>query len=141
MLAAINPPSPADMAAAAAAARELLELRYSTTLFRLGTAELIRQKVSFPVGGPAQTPGVIVMVIDDTVGSDADPALDRVVVVFNASPALQPVPVDTAEELRLSPIQAGGSDPVLRDGVQVDGPGGTVWVPARSVAVFVQPQR
>ncbi len=140
LLAAIEPPSPADMAAAAAAARELLALRFSTPLFRLGSAELIGQKVSFPTGGPAQTPGVIVMVIDDTAGKDVDPALDRVVVIFNASPAQQPVPVGTAELLRLSPVQARGSDPVLRDGVAIDGPGGTVTVPGRSVAVLVQPQ-
>ncbi|MGS0686562.1 pullulanase-type alpha-1,6-glucosidase [Nakamurella sp. GG22] len=140
LLAAVDPPSPADMAAAAAAARELLALRFSTPLFRLGSAELIGQKVSFPTGGPAQTPGVILMVIDDTLGPDVDPALDRVVVIFNASPAPQPVRVGAAELLRLSPVQAGGSDPVLRDGVAIDGPGGTVTVPARSVAVLVQPQ-
>ncbi len=140
LLAAIDPPSPADMAAASGAARELLELRFSTPLFRLGSAELIEQKVSFPTGGPVQTPGVIVMVIDDTAGPDVDPAADRIIVVFNGSPVRQQVPLDSADLLRLSPVQAGGSDPVVRDGVEVDGPGGMVTVPARSVAVFVQPQ-
>jgi hypothetical protein len=45
----------------------------------------VQQKVSFPNGGPQQTPGVIVMHIDDTVGPNIDPALKGLVVVFNAS--------------------------------------------------------
>ena len=41
-------PAPADMAAATAGAQDLLRLRFSSPLFRLGSAELIEQKVSFP---------------------------------------------------------------------------------------------
>ncbi len=131
-------PTPAAMGAATKAARELLALRFSSPLFRLGSAELIGQKVSFPQGGPEQPAGVITMVLDDTVGPDVDPALDRIVVVFNASPDSQTVATDTAG-LELSPIQARGADKVLRDGTVIDGAAGTVTVPGRSVAVLVQP--
>src|SRR5690606_38516301 len=61
-------PAPDDIAFAAAQARELLELRHSTDLFRLGSAELIEQKVTFPGSGPDAVPGVITMSIDDRAG-------------------------------------------------------------------------
>ena len=55
-------------------------------LLRLGSADLIEQKVSFPNSGTDATPGVIVMLIDDLLGDDVDPALEGALVVFNASP-------------------------------------------------------
>jgi len=73
-------------------------------------------------------------------GADLDPALSRIVVVFNASASDQPAAVAGAGDLRLSPIQANGSDPVVRDGTIINGSAGTVTVPARTVAVLVQPQ-
>ena len=69
-----------------ARARELLRIRFSSPLFRLGSARLIQDRVSFPNGGPGQTPGVIAMAIDDRAGRDLDRRLEGVVVVFNASP-------------------------------------------------------
>ena len=69
------------MATATAQAQDLLKLRFSTPLFRLGSADLIRQKVSFPVSGTAAAQdGVIVMRIDDTVGRDVDPRLRGAVI-------------------------------------------------------------
>ena len=80
--------APADVQAASAQAQELLRLRYSSPLFRLGRRSDITAKVGFPVSGTADAhPGVVVMRIDDTVGRDADPALKGLVVVFNASPS------------------------------------------------------
>ena len=79
-------PAPADIRTARRQANALLEIRQSTPLFHLGTAGLVQQKVSFPGGGPDQTPGVIVMRIDDTVGRGRRPAAEGLVVVFNASP-------------------------------------------------------
>ncbi|NTW42496.1 MAG: pullulanase-type alpha-1,6-glucosidase, partial [Cellulomonadaceae bacterium] len=46
-------PTPTDIADATGAAQDLLELRFSTDLFRLGSAALIEQKVTFPDGGTA----------------------------------------------------------------------------------------
>jgi hypothetical protein len=43
-----------------------------TPLFRLGSAQLIQDRVSFPIGGANQTPGVIVMAIDDRTGRDLE---------------------------------------------------------------------
>ena len=134
---AAQKPGQDDMAAATGAAQGLLALRFSSPLFRLGTSDLIQQKVSYPTGGPGQRPGVIVMVIDDTVGADIDPQLYRIVVVFNATPDRLDIPVTQAGELVLSPTQASGSDPVVQaTGADAD----SVDVPACTVAVMVQPQ-
>ena len=78
------------------------------------------------------------MRIDDTVGPDVDPALKGVVVVFNPTPASvgQQVPGLTGA-LTLSPVQAGGSDPVVKATTWSAGTS-TLTVPARTVAVFVQ---
>lgn len=134
-------PTPQDIAAAEAAAQDLLELRFSTDLFRLGSAELIEQKVSFPAGGPDAVPGVVVMRIDDTVGRDVDRRLDGVLVVMNASDEAAPISVEglAGERYRLSPVQATGSDPVVRT-TTWDRATGTVTVPARTVAVLVDDQ-
>ena len=114
-------------------------LRFSTPLFRLGTADLIKAKVSFPVSGTADAhPGVIVMRIDDTVGPDVDPTLKGVVVVFNASPDAvdQVVPGLTGATLALSDVHQGSTDVVATS--SWNSTTATLSVPARTVAVFVQ---
>ncbi|MDQ3526532.1 MAG: pullulanase-type alpha-1,6-glucosidase [Actinomycetota bacterium] len=134
-------PEPAHIESASAQAQDLLELRFSTPLFRLGSAEAIEDKVTFPVSGTDQAhDGVIVMRIDDTLGSDADPALDGLVVVFNASAQLvqQEVPGLEGATMELSPVQAQGADEVVK-GSAWNPSSATLSVPARTVAVFVQP--
>ncbi|WP_127571422.1 pullulanase-type alpha-1,6-glucosidase [Georgenia faecalis] len=132
-------PTPQDIAASSAMAQDLLELRFSTELFRLGSADLIAQKVTFPGSGPEAAPGVVTMRVDDTVGEDVDPALDGLLVVFNATPesVTQAVTDLAGRELTLSPVQAAGADDVVR-GTTWDAAAGTVTVPARTVAVLVE---
>ena len=135
-------PGPADIASASAAARELLRLRASTPLFRLGSAEAIAAKVSFPAsGGPSAIPGVVAMRLDDTRSTPVDGKLAGVVVVFNATPkpVRQTVPGMAGAALTLSPVQATGADPVVRT-ASWDQAAGVASVPARTVAVFVQPR-
>ncbi|MFV2145917.1 pullulanase-type alpha-1,6-glucosidase [Isoptericola sp. G70] len=135
-------PAPEDIAGASERARELLELRGSTDLFRLGTADLIEDKVSFPASGPDAAPGVIAMSIDDTAGGvDVDPALDGVLTVLNASPEPATVTLDelAGRDYALSPVQRDGGDDVVRE-TGWDAPSGTVTVPARTVAVLVERQ-
>ena len=128
-------PGPSAISAASKASLELLRLRYSSPLFRLGSAALIRQKVSFLTSGPSQAPGVVAMQIDDRIGYRVDSRLQRMVVVFNASTAAATVAVPGAAGLRLSPVQASGADPVVKRSTVT---AGSVTVPARTVAVFVQ---
>lgn len=136
-------PGPADIAAALAQAKDLLRLRASSRLFRLSTAEAIRAKVTFPASGTAAArPGVIAMRIDDDAGAPVDDEHRQVLVVFNATPQAvsQVVPGMAGAALRLAPIQEGGADPVVRTATW-DVAGGTAFVPARTVAVFVEPRR
>jgi pullulanase-type alpha-1,6-glucosidase len=129
-------PSTEDIQRSAAVFRDWLTLRADSPLFRLGDADAIRAKVSFPAS-VAATPGVVVMRIDDTVGSDVDPRYAGMVVVFNATPRAQTLdlPELAGHPLRLSPIQAAGADPVVRT---ASATGTTLRVPARTTAVFVQ---
>lgn len=131
-------PRRSDIGTAHDRALDLLRIRFSSPLFRLGSAEAIQRRVSFPTGGPAQSPGVIVMALDDRGGADLDPRWEGVVVVFNASDeaTTQSVPSLAGARYRLHPVQAGGTDPVVRRS-GYDARSGTFSVPARSVAVFV----
>ncbi|MBB4910843.1 pullulanase-type alpha-1,6-glucosidase [Actinophytocola algeriensis] len=133
---ALEPGQP-DLRAAHRQALDLLRIRFSSPLFRLGSAREVQARVSFPAGGPDQAPGVIVMVLDDRVGPDLDPRWESIVVVFNASDeaTTQPVPGQAGARYRLHPVQAGGADPVVR-GSGYDRATGAFTVPARSVAVF-----
>jgi pullulanase-type alpha-1,6-glucosidase len=133
-------PTAVQVASASAAAQDLLRMRSSSRLFRLGSAALIEEKVGFPASGtPSAHPGVLVMRIDDTVGPDVDPALRGLVVVVNATPDTvgQVVPGLAGHALTLSPVQSSGSDPVVR-GTTWDATSGTATVPARTVAVLVE---
>ena len=135
-------PSPEEIATARSQALDLLRLRASTPLFSLGSTRLIQDKLTFPGAGFGAPAGVVVMLIDDTRGGqDVDPELDAVLVVINASgqTLTQPLPELTGRDFRLSPIQAEGGDEVVRR-TGFDRTSGTISVPARTVAVLVQPQ-
>jgi pullulanase-type alpha-1,6-glucosidase len=121
-------PGPEAMDAAHARAQDLLRIRMSSRLFRLGSLDVIQDKVSFLDAEP----GVVAMLIDDTVGDDADPGRDGILVVFNASPDEQTVS-GTGAGWRLHDVQASGTDAVVKDStVAAD----AVTVPARTTAVF-----
>ncbi|WP_309071844.1 pullulanase-type alpha-1,6-glucosidase [Arthrobacter sp.] len=130
-------PAPADIATAREQAKSLLEIRKSSPLFHLGSADLVQQKLSFPSGGPEQTPGVIVMHIDDTTGSDVDSERTGVVVVFNASDTTttQTVPAAAGQAFALHRVQQGGPDEVVK-GAAFDSSTGSFTVPPLTVAVF-----
>ena len=135
-------PAPADIAAAEAAAEDLLRLRFSTPLFRLGDAALIEAKVSFPGSGPDADPGVIAMRIDDSIGKDVDKRLEGVLVVFNASDEAVTQRIDglAGRKYALSRVLARGSDDVVR-GTRWERATGEVTVPARTVTVLVEKER
>jgi hypothetical protein len=117
---------------------DLLRIREEVGLLRLGSADLINQKVSFPNSGPDATPGVVVMLIDDLVGDDVDRELEGALVVFNASPeaTTQALPDLAGRGFALTAAQANGSDAVVKT-TTWDAAAATLTVPARSVAVLV----
>ena len=132
-------PDAEAMSAAEDGALDLLRIRSEVPLLRLGSAAEIGEKVTFPGSGPDQTPGVIVMRIDDTVGDDADDAHEGALVVFNAGtePITNVVDEIAGREYRLSTAQQEGADDVVRE-TAYDAATGSVTVPARTVAVLVE---
>ncbi|MGI5198671.1 pullulanase-type alpha-1,6-glucosidase [Streptomyces sp. CA-288835] len=111
-----------------AAYRDLLKIRTSESVFGLSTAGQVQSQLSFPLsGGRDETPGVITMRLGDLV------------VVFNATPErqTQQIAALTGKPYALHPVQAAGSDPVVK-GSSYEPESGTFAVPARSVAVFSQ---
>lgn len=134
-------PGASDIAKAEASALDLLRVREEVGLLRLGSADLIQQKVTFPGSGPDATPGVIVMLIDDLVGEDVDPALEGALVVFNSSPeaTTEVLPELAGRGFALTPALAKGSDAVVKTTTWATA-SGTITVPARTVAVLVDTQ-
>ena len=117
-------PGCAAITATAAAYRQFVQIKRASPLLSLGSAAAVQQRVTFP---PA-VPGVIV---EHVAGASA------LTIVYNASPATQSTTVAGLAGTRqvLHPVQAHGSDPVVKASAFHDG---TFTVPAFTVAVFVQ---
>jgi pullulanase-type alpha-1,6-glucosidase len=129
-------PSSEDIMGAAAHFRELLQIRRSSPLFRLHTAQDVMERLTFHNTGADQIPGVIVMQLSDMVGDNLDPNHQAIVVVFNATPDEQVLEIPEAADwaLELHPVQAASSDPLVRT---ASADAGTLTVPAYTTAVFV----
>lgn len=136
-------PQPDDIQQAHAQAMQLLRLRWSSRLMRLGDAALIKERITMPGSGPDAPPGLVCMFIDDRgFDQDVDPDLDGALVVINAAPwtNIQQLPELAGRDLELSPIQLNGCDPVALE-TNWDAEAGVLSVPARTVAVLVEHQR
>ena len=129
-------PTADNLATTSQAFREFLRIRYSTGLFRMATANEVQANLSFLNTGLNQTPGLIVMKLDDH-GQNYGGA-HHVVVFFNASNA--PVSFTHAAfagmGFHLDPVQEKSTDPIVRSAT-LDGKGGTATIPALTTAVFV----
>jgi pullulanase-type alpha-1,6-glucosidase len=112
---------------ASAAYRDLLKIRSGERDFSLATAGQVQSRLSFPLSGKDETPGVITMRLGDLV------------VVLNATPERQDQRLGAAAGTgyRLHPVQAAGADPVVKESTYTARTG-TFTVPARTVAVFQQ---
>ena len=136
-------PSPGDIAFAAAVFQEYLRVRRDSPLLRLRTADDVMARVSFHDTGPDQVPGVIVMEIrDDVDGLPAlDPAVDRLLVVFNATDRRVSLvaPALAGRPYLVHPEQATGADADTLAGAFVLTANGRLGVPAFSTVVFVAP--
>ncbi|MFE7410399.1 pullulanase-type alpha-1,6-glucosidase [Streptomyces laurentii] len=118
-------PGCSEIDGASAAYRDLLTIRTTEPAFSLDTARKVQNALSFPLSGQGETPGVITMRLGDLV------------VVFNATPKeqRQTVAALAGTGYRLHPVQAGGTDTVVKSAAYETG-SGTFTVPARTVAVF-----
>jgi pullulanase-type alpha-1,6-glucosidase len=126
--------SKAEITQTAAVFREFLQIRKSSPLFRLRTAEDVQKSVSFLNTGPNQLPGLVVMRLADT--GNFDSTYNEIMVFINASP--EPVTFSDAafkdKAYRLHPVQQNSVDEVVK---QSGFTGETFTIPARTTAVFV----
>ena len=137
-------PAPEDVAFASAVFREWLTIRRDEPLLRLRTPEDIGARLSFANTGPDQVPGVIVMQLRDDIEGlpELDASVERLLVVFNATPSRVSLTVPEAAGLPwlLHEAQAIGADADTLRGAFVSTANGRVSVPPLSTAVFVAPQ-
>ena len=116
---------------------ELLQIRKSSSLFRLQDATEVKDRVAFHNTGSGQIPGLIVMSIADDYG-DIDLANERILSLFNASD--DPVVFDFSgisdRSVELHPVLAASVDPVVRT-ANYDAGTQSFNVPARTTAVFL----
>ncbi|MDT0570129.1 pullulanase-type alpha-1,6-glucosidase [Streptomyces sp. DSM 3412] len=116
--------------ATSAAYRDLLRIRTTEDVFSLDTAGQVQSKLSFPLSGKDETPGVITMELGDLV------------VVFNATPEERKQTVDglAGTAYALHPVQASGADSTVRK-ASYEAESGTFVVPGRTAAVFARSDR
>jgi pullulanase-type alpha-1,6-glucosidase len=129
-------PTPSDIRAATDHFREVLAIRQSSKLFRLRTQADVQSHLAFLNTGPSQIPGLIVMALSDP-RADVDPGTKLIVVLINAQDQEVAYPYAAAHcpKLKLHPIQAKSSDPVVRFSSFTTATC-TFHVPARTAAVF-----
>ncbi|MFK7601957.1 pullulanase-type alpha-1,6-glucosidase [Deinococcus sp. SM5_A1] len=127
-------PSPADIGRASDSYREFLRVRYSSDLFRMGTAAQVQQNLTFLNTGPKQLPGVIAMKLSGA--ASATNPYKNIVVVFNGSGT--EVTVTDAKlaglNLSLHPALAASTDSIVKASKYA---GNGVTVPGLTTAVFV----
>ncbi|MFI5803049.1 pullulanase-type alpha-1,6-glucosidase [Streptomyces sp. NPDC051561] len=118
----------AEIDATSAAYQDLLKIRTAEPDLGLTTAADVRSKVSFPLSGKDETPGVVTM------------RAGKLLIVFNATPSTQrqTVPALTGTAYALHPLQSAGSDATTKESTYTPTTA-TFTVPARTVAVFTTP--
>ncbi|BDG05271.1 pullulanase-type alpha-1,6-glucosidase [Anaeromyxobacter oryzae] len=115
---------------------EFLRIRRSSALFRLRSADQILAWTTYPLAGPAQPPGVVMMRVAAPQALAGGWA--QATVVVNASPDDQTLAPEgfAGQRFELHPLQQASFDPVVRS-ASYDCVTGTFTVPARTVAVFM----
>ncbi len=130
--------SPVHIGAAVAHCREMLQVRKSTRLFRLGRSDEVQRRLAFANLGPQQVPGVLVMSIDNAGEGRLDDPFSALLVIVNArrgdfegeESSLKGVGFE------LHPVLAASADPATRSS-RFDPATGKLFVPGRTTAVFV----
>ncbi|WP_083941009.1 alpha-1,6-glucosidase domain-containing protein [Pseudoduganella violaceinigra] len=132
-------PTPVDIAFARDTFRDLLRIRASSTLFRMRTAQDIRQRLHFLNTGPGQVASVVAARLD---GSGYEGAGFRTVAYFiNVDKAEQTItsPGEAGKAYRLHPVQAAAQAGDKRAmEARYDAIKGSFTIPARTAIVFVE---
>jgi pullulanase/glycogen debranching enzyme len=116
--------------------KEFLEIRKSSSLFRLQTGDQVKEMVSFLNNGPEQIPDLIVMRIEDKQSLDSQ--YGEIVVLINSgkSELKFGASVFTRKQYSLHPVQSNSVDDVVKTAV-FDSSKPQFIVPGYSTAVFV----
>jgi pullulanase len=130
-------PQPANIAATKAAFQDFMRIRYSSGLFRMSGLADIQQNLTFLNTGQNQTPGLIVMKLDENAGRYD--GFNHVLVVFNATNSAITFTDSHLQGLHfhLHPVLLNSIDPVVKQSTFNSQPG-SFSVPALTTAVFVQ---
>jgi pullulanase-type alpha-1,6-glucosidase len=132
-------PQPAHIRFARDAFKDLLQIRASSSLFRLRTAEQVQQRLTLLNTGPEQNPAVVVGHLDGRGLPDAGFA--EVLYAINASPqaAVLNLPTLQGKALQLHPVHrsaaAADTRPVLS--ASWNAAAGLLTVPPRTALVYV----
>ncbi|NYE61545.1 pullulanase/glycogen debranching enzyme [Duganella sp. 1224] len=133
-------PAPADIAYARDAFRDLLAIRASSTLFRLRSANDIRQRLRFLNTGPSQVPTVVAARLDGKGYAGA--RFKSIVYLINVDKVEQRVTATEERNRRyqLHPVHTGANAADKRVAAQAsyDKLSGTFTLPPRSAVVFVE---
>lgn len=118
--------------------KEFINIRATSKLFRLNSAEDISARIKFHNTGSEQTQGLVVMSLDDGIGlTDIDENHDAIVVLFNGSNQEQSFYIAKASDFSLHAKQLNSIDNTVQTASFNQG---TFTVPAYTTAVFVKPQ-
>ena len=131
-------PTSSDIKAALNHFTEMLQIRKGSQLFRLPSAPEVRVDLQFHNTGPDQVPGVIVMSLRNRSGMNrGNIPHELIVVVFNARRDAVTLHLNELRDakLALDPVQANGSDAVVKGATYQSG-SGTFTVPGLTTAVF-----
>jgi pullulanase/glycogen debranching enzyme len=133
-------PSPADIAYARDSFRDLLAIRSSSTLFRLRTAQDIKQRLRFFNTGPSQVPTVIAAHIDGKGYAGA--RFTSITYLINVDKVAQRITVaeEKGRNYQLHPVHTRmtAGDKRVASEAKYDKTTGTYVIPARSAVVFVE---
>jgi pullulanase len=129
-------PQPENIAYSRAAFLELMQIRYSSQLFRMPTFAEVQQNLTFLNTGPSQIPGVIAMKLDAN-GEHYGP-YKHILVIFNATNQQLTFTDGSLQglHLHLHPVQRNSNDALTRQST-FDSKEGVATVAALTTAVFV----
>jgi len=124
-------PTPADIAFARDTFRDLLRIRASSTLFRMRTADDIKQRLHFLNTGPGQVATVIAARLDGAGYAGA--GFKTVAYFINVDKVEQTIVAagEARKAYRLHPVQAGSA-------ARYDAATGSFTIPPRTAVVFVE---
>ena len=132
-------PTPGELNYTTRAFQDLLNIRYSSGLFRMKTFAKVQQNLTFLNSGQNQTPGVIAMRLKAN-GGNYGPSR-QILVIFNGTTSITSIsdPSLQGMHFQLHPVQRGSTDAATRQS-SFKPSSGTATVPALTVAVFVSEQ-